>query len=52
MPRRTRGSGGAFFSRTKKQHRKTTFLFVFVAGIRRKCDYRYNVSIFTPQRTN
>jgi hypothetical protein len=22
MPRRTRGSGGAFFSRTKKQHRK------------------------------
>jgi hypothetical protein len=27
MPRRTRGAGGAFFSRTKKQHRKSVFLF-------------------------
>jgi coproporphyrinogen III oxidase len=32
MPRRTRGAGGAFFSRTKKQRHKNAFSFVTCKG--------------------
>jgi Na+-transporting NADH:ubiquinone oxidoreductase subunit NqrF len=52
MPRRTRGSGGAFFSRTKKQHRKNALSFWYFFFERAKKKYVQNIKNLTKKFDN